>query len=173
MNAFVSTLFKKSDNSFSEAIPLLDNDNETYNDDDHHHDDNDDDHHRDSSNDDDATPDTVDDVGHDGVEGGVLGGPVMITGTYSVGAVRDAVNSYFHEVLKTPGLWINDKLVSSGRVPTTVTVAGWLREQVCLYMCPYARFQSAMFDKETLIVSYDAERGEPRPLLPFARPFSR
>ena len=40
--------------------------------------------------------------------------------------------------------------------------AGYLREQVCKYMCPYARFQSAMFDKDTLIISYDAERGEPR-----------
>jgi cytochrome c oxidase accessory protein FixG len=40
--------------------------------------------------------------------------------------------------------------------------AGWLREQVCKYMCPYARFQSAMFDKDTLIVTYDQERGEPR-----------
>jgi cytochrome c oxidase accessory protein FixG len=40
--------------------------------------------------------------------------------------------------------------------------AGWLREQVCIYMCPYARFQSAMFDKDTLIVSYDGARGEPR-----------
>jgi cytochrome c oxidase accessory protein FixG len=40
--------------------------------------------------------------------------------------------------------------------------AGWMREQVCIYMCPYARFQSAMFDKDTLIVSYDAARGEPR-----------
>ena len=40
--------------------------------------------------------------------------------------------------------------------------AGWLREQVCKYMCPYARFQSSMFDKDTLIVSYDAGRGEPR-----------
>ncbi|MDB5946326.1 MAG: 4Fe-4S ferredoxin, iron-sulfur binding protein [Ramlibacter sp.] len=40
--------------------------------------------------------------------------------------------------------------------------AGFLREQVCKYMCPYARFQSAMFDRDTLIVSYDAERGEPR-----------
>jgi len=39
------------------------------------------------------------------VEGGVLGGPVMITGTYSVGAVRDAVNSYFHEILRTPIPW--------------------------------------------------------------------
>lgn len=40
--------------------------------------------------------------------------------------------------------------------------AGWLREQVCIYMCPYARFQSAMFDKNTLIISYDTQRGEPR-----------
>jgi cytochrome c oxidase accessory protein FixG len=40
--------------------------------------------------------------------------------------------------------------------------AGYMREQVCKYMCPYARFQSAMFDKDTLIISYDTERGEPR-----------
>jgi cytochrome c oxidase accessory protein FixG len=40
--------------------------------------------------------------------------------------------------------------------------AGWMREQVCKYMCPYARFQSAMFDRDTLIVTYDAKRGEPR-----------
>ncbi|WP_313703957.1 cytochrome c oxidase accessory protein CcoG [Massilia sp.] len=40
--------------------------------------------------------------------------------------------------------------------------AGWMREQVCKYMCPYARFQSAMFDKDTLIVTYDRARGEPR-----------
>jgi len=40
--------------------------------------------------------------------------------------------------------------------------AGWMREQVCIYMCPYARFQSAMFDKDTLIISYDPARGEPR-----------
>ena len=40
--------------------------------------------------------------------------------------------------------------------------AGWMREQVCKYMCPYARFQSAMFDKDTLIVTYDSARGDPR-----------
>ncbi len=40
--------------------------------------------------------------------------------------------------------------------------AGYMREQVCKYMCPYARFQSAMFDKDTLIISYDDARGEPR-----------
>ncbi|WP_047514744.1 cytochrome c oxidase accessory protein CcoG [Methylophilus sp. Q8] len=40
--------------------------------------------------------------------------------------------------------------------------AGFLREQVCKHMCPYARFQSAMFDNHTLIVAYDSARGEPR-----------
>jgi polyferredoxin len=40
--------------------------------------------------------------------------------------------------------------------------AGFLREQVCKYMCPYARFQGAMFDRDTLIIAYDPMRGEPR-----------
>ncbi|PRB81938.1 cytochrome c oxidase accessory protein CcoG [Pseudomonas sp. MYb185] len=40
--------------------------------------------------------------------------------------------------------------------------AGWLREQVCFYMCPYARFQSVMFDKDTMVVTYDYTRGENR-----------
>jgi cytochrome c oxidase accessory protein FixG len=40
--------------------------------------------------------------------------------------------------------------------------AGFMREQVCTYMCPYARFQSAMFDKDTMIIAYDEKRGEPR-----------
>jgi cytochrome c oxidase accessory protein FixG len=44
----------------------------------------------------------------------------------------------------------------------TYGFAGFMREQVCKYMCPYARFQSAMFDKDTLIISYDTARGEPR-----------
>ena len=44
----------------------------------------------------------------------------------------------------------------------TYGFAGHMREQVCKYMCPYARFQSAMFDKDTLIVTYDSARGEPR-----------
>jgi cytochrome c oxidase accessory protein FixG len=41
-----------------------------------------------------------------------------------------------------------------------------MREQVCKYMCPYARFQSAMFDRDTLIVTYDAARGEGRGVRP-------
>ncbi|AMC35761.1 cytochrome c oxidase accessory protein CcoG [Janthinobacterium sp. B9-8] len=44
----------------------------------------------------------------------------------------------------------------------TYVLAGLLREQVCKHMCPYARFQSAMFDQQTLVVAYDAVRGEPR-----------
>ncbi len=40
--------------------------------------------------------------------------------------------------------------------------AGWLREAVCMHMCPYARFQSVMFDKDTLTISYDVARGENR-----------
>ena len=49
-----------------------------------------------------------------------------------------------------------------GLTSSTYILAGFAREQVCTYMCPYARFQSAMFDKDTLIISYDQKRGEPR-----------
>jgi len=45
---------------------------------------------------------------------------------------------------------------------STYLMAGFARDQVCEYMCPYARFQSAMFDKNTLIIGYDEERGEKR-----------
>lgn len=45
---------------------------------------------------------------------------------------------------------------------STYLMAGFAREQVCTYMCPYARFQSAMFDKDTLIIGYDEKRGEQR-----------
>ncbi len=45
---------------------------------------------------------------------------------------------------------------------TTYLLAGWAREQVCIYMCPWPRFQSAMYDEDTLIVTYRARRGEPR-----------
>ena len=49
-----------------------------------------------------------------------------------------------------------------GIAASTYIMAGFAREQVCTYMCPYSRFQSAMFDKNTLIISYDEKRGEPR-----------
>ncbi len=54
------------------------------------------------------------------------------------------------------GMWI------VGLTLSTYVMAGFAREQVCTYMCPYARFQSAMFDKDTLIIAYDEKRGEPR-----------
>ncbi|CAK4070306.1 MULTISPECIES: cytochrome c oxidase accessory protein CcoG [Vibrio] len=44
----------------------------------------------------------------------------------------------------------------------TYANAGWMRSIVCVHMCPYARFQSAMFDKDTFIVGYDSQRGENR-----------
>ncbi|MBL8439531.1 MAG: cytochrome c oxidase accessory protein CcoG [Zoogloeaceae bacterium] len=44
----------------------------------------------------------------------------------------------------------------------TYLMAGVMREQVCKYMCPYARFQGVMFDPDTLVITYDVERGEPR-----------
>jgi len=50
----------------------------------------------------------------------------------------------------------------AGLTFSTYLMAGYAREQVCTFMCPYARFQSAMFDKDTLIIGYDEERGEPR-----------
>lgn len=53
-------------------------------------------------------------------------------------------------------LWILGLTIS------TYIMAGYAREQVCTYMCPYSRFQSAMFDKDTLIITYEPERGEPR-----------
>jgi cytochrome c oxidase accessory protein FixG len=45
---------------------------------------------------------------------------------------------------------------------TTYVLAGWAREQVCTYMCPWPRFQAAMFDEDTFVVTYQAWRGEPR-----------
>jgi len=60
----------------------------------------------------------------------------------------------------TPGPWEAFWVLFYGFA--TYGNAGWMREQVCKYMCPYARFQSAMFDKDTLIITYDSQRGEPR-----------
>ena len=73
----------------------------------------------------------------------------------------------------TPILELAQKIASASTGPwetfwvafyafATYGNAGWMREQVCIYMCPYARFQSAMFDRNTLIISYDDKRGDPR-----------
>ena len=87
-------------------------------------------------------------------------GWALITGVTFVGyftPIRDLVaNTAQFEVAGWVSFWVVFFTAA------TYINAGWLREQVCIYMCPYARFQSAMIDKDTLIVSYDAARGEPR-----------
>ncbi|MAE51831.1 MAG: cytochrome c oxidase accessory protein CcoG [Micavibrio sp.] len=67
------------------------------------------------------------------------------------------VRSFFEFDVSPTVLWFIIGLTAS-----TYLMAGFAREQVCTYMCPYARFQSAMFDKDTLIIGYDQKRGEPR-----------
>lgn len=71
--------------------------------------------------------------------------------------IRDIIPSIFSFELNAWGVfWM------SFFAFMTYLMAGWMREQVCIYMCPYARFQSVMYDKNTLAVSYDYNRGEPR-----------
>ncbi len=66
---------------------------------------------------------------------------------------RELINFSLHP---WPLFWVASFTVA------TYANAGRMREQICLYMCPYARFQSAMFDSDTLVISYDPARGEPR-----------
>ena len=71
------------------------------------------------------------------------------------------IRSLWHEVWGgSTGPWASFWILFYGFA--TYGNAGWMREQVCKYMCPYARFQSAMFDRDTLIITYDPARGEPR-----------
>ena len=108
----------------------------------------------------DAGPRSLDRVWRKGAKHAAWGALALVTGITFVG--------YFTPIRTLTGeLWAGQ----SGAwevfwvlfyALATYGNAGWLREQVCLYMCPYARFQSAMFDRDTLIVSYDARRGDPR-----------
>lgn len=71
--------------------------------------------------------------------------------------IRDLVPEFFQGLANHWAyIWIGIFTV------LTYLNAGWMREQVCIYMCPYARFQSVMYDPDTLAVSYDYNRGEPR-----------
>lgn len=84
----------------------------------------------------------------------------LFTGLTFVGffsPIRELTASFFAFTL---GPWEMFWIIFYGFA--TYGNAGWLREQVCTYMCPYARFQSAMIDKDTLIISYDAARGDAR-----------
>lgn len=88
-------------------------------------------------------------------------GLAFLTGLSFVGyfyPIRElVVDLAFVEVTSTWALfWIGFFTVA------TYLNAGWVREKVCLHMCPYARFQSVMFNSKTRIIGYDAERGEPR-----------
>ncbi len=82
------------------------------------------------------------------------------TGFTFVGYFSPIRELFFNVQTWSLGPWESFWIVFYGLA--TYGNAGFLREQVCLHMCPYARFQSAMFDKDTLIISYDVERGEPR-----------
>ncbi len=70
---------------------------------------------------------------------------------------------YFNDAISLPQN-INLNIIGwiLGIAGMTYIMAGFAREHVCTYMCPYSRFQSAMFDHNTLIISYDKKRGEPR-----------
>lgn len=87
-------------------------------------------------------------------------GFALLTGLTFIGyfyGIRDMMFDIFSGALNlTAFAWITFFTLA------TYINAGWMREQVCIHMCPYARFQSAMFDRNTLIVSYDEKRGESR-----------
>ncbi|ESQ91058.1 (Fe-S)-binding protein [Asticcacaulis sp. AC460] len=84
----------------------------------------------------------------------------MVTGGAWVFYFNDApslIDGLLH--LQLPGavlVWVGALTLS------TYFMAGFARENICKFACPYARFQSAMFDRDTLIISYAHERGEPR-----------
>ncbi|WP_349343190.1 cytochrome c oxidase accessory protein CcoG [Marinobacter sp. MMG032] len=71
--------------------------------------------------------------------------------------IRDLVGDLF--VLEASGWAVFWVLFFTA---ATYLNAGWLREKVCCHMCPYGRFQSSMVDADSMVISYDAERGEPR-----------
>ncbi|WP_418139993.1 cytochrome c oxidase accessory protein CcoG [Marinobacter sp. MA] len=71
--------------------------------------------------------------------------------------IRDLVEDLF--VLEASGWAVFWVLFFTA---ATYLNAGWLREKVCFHMCPYGRFQSSMVDADSMVISYDSERGEPR-----------
>ena len=108
----------------------------------------------------DAAPLSARKVGLRAAKHGVWIALALWTGFTFVGYVTP-IRELWQEVLTlSTGPWETFWILFYGFA--TYGNAGWMREQVCKYMCPYARFQSAMFDKDTLIITYDRERGEPR-----------
>ncbi|MBM3590679.1 MAG: cytochrome c oxidase accessory protein CcoG [Alphaproteobacteria bacterium] len=87
----------------------------------------------------------------------------FLTGLFFVSYFNDARELFYNLInLKFVNISSNVYGWILGIAGMTYIMAGFAREHVCTYMCPYARFQSAMFDDNTLIISYDKKRGEPR-----------
>jgi len=115
----------------------------------------------------DRQPWTLEKIGKKGAKHLAWGAVALWTGFTFVGYFTPVRELSFDVLGFTLGPWETFWVLFYGFA--TYGNAGWLREQVCKYMCPYARFQSAMFDKDTLIVTYDAARGEPRTARPKAQ----
>lgn len=84
----------------------------------------------------------------------------FFTGLACVGYFTPVRDFWQHLSTGQLGFWTSFWLVFF--TLATYVNAGWMREQICLHVCPYGRFQSVMFDKDTLIISYDSRRGDPR-----------
>ena len=95
-----------------------------------------------------------------GAKHGLWLGISLVTGLTFVGyftPIRGLLQNLLALRLLDAGvLWV------AGFAAATYLNAGWLREKVCRDMCPYSRFQSVMFDRDTLLIAYDSARGEPR-----------
>jgi cytochrome c oxidase accessory protein FixG len=108
----------------------------------------------------DAGPWTLDKVGRKTAKQILWISVALWTGFTFVGYFTPARELVFEVIRSTLSSWETFWILFYGFA--TYGFAGYMREQVCKHMCPYARFQSAMFDKDTLIVTYDTARGEPR-----------
>jgi len=84
----------------------------------------------------------------------------LFTGLTFVGFFTPIRDLFYHIVNLSLGPWETFWVLFYGFA--TYGNAGWLREQVCIYMCPYARFQGAMIDSDTFIIAYDEKRGDPK-----------
>ena len=108
----------------------------------------------------DAAPWSLNKLLKRGAKHGLWLGIGLVTGLTFVGyftPIRGLVEDLLALRLLEPGvLWV------AGFTAATYLNAGWLREKVCRDMCPYSRFQSVMFDQDTLLIAYDSARGEPR-----------
>lgn len=84
----------------------------------------------------------------------------MLTGISFAAWFTDAYQLWYdYFTLQAPLFaWVLLGMFTAG----TYILAGFMREQVCFWLCPYARLQSVMYDQDTILPSYDSERGEPR-----------